>query len=302
MTVTRTHWWGGLLAALAAMTVHAQQALDVPYVPTPVHVVDAMLDLGKVGSDDYLIDLGSGDGRIPLRAAERFGIRAVGVDLDPALVGTAREAARQQGVADKVRFEVKDVFDTDVSSATIVTTYLLNAVNIRLRPALLRQLRPGTRIVSHDFGFGDWQPDRQIRVDVPVKAYGLPYSDVMLWVVPANAAGRWTWTGTVAGLPVAYEAHLMQRFQIVSGEVRQGGRRWPVTEGRVDGQSLRLVLLDNSGGQVQRKVLTGLVSGNQLTGSIRTGEQSLPLAARRTVADAIDIGAPAAVANDHVLH
>lgn len=297
-------YWGGLIGALLALTVHAQQALDVPYVPTPGHVVDAMLDLAKVGSGDYLIDLGSGDGRIPLRAVERFGIHAMGVDLDPALVSTAQEAAQRQKVSDKVRFEVRDVFDTDVSRATVVTSYLLNAVNIRLRPALFRQLRPGTRIVSHDFGFGDWLPDRQIRVDVPGKAYGLPYSDVMLWVVPANVSGRWTWTATVRGVPAVYEARLMQRFQNVSGEVRQGDRRWPVAEGRVDGYSLRLVLLDNTGGKLQRRVLTGRLSGNRLTGKIDSGESTQTLEASRTVTGAMDIGMPALTGamSDNVSH
>ena len=298
------HWCGIALGAILALTVRAQQALDVPYVPTPEHVVEAMLDLAKVGAGDFLIDLGSGDGRIPLRAAERFDIQALGVDLDPALVSSAREAAKRRGVSDKVRFEVRDVFDMDVSRATVVTSYLLNSVNIRLRPSLLRQLRPGSRIVSHDFGFGDWQPDRQIRVDVPGKAYGLPYSDLMLWVVPANLSGRWTWTGSEGGEPVIYEARLAQRFQQVSGEVQQGGRRWPVTEGRVDGYSLRLVLLEKNGGKLQRWVLTGKLSGEQLTGSLSAGEQSWSVNARRTVIDSMDVGMPAATGGDkdQVLH
>jgi len=133
--------------------------LDVPYVPTPMPVVDAMLDLGKVAKSDTVYDLGCGDGRIVVRAASRFGCRGVGVDLNPERVKEAKANAIRSNVTELTRFEVGDVFEFDFSAATVVTMYLLPNVNLRLRPRLLKELKPGTRIVSHDFHMGDWAPE-----------------------------------------------------------------------------------------------------------------------------------------------
>ena len=132
--------------------------LDVPYVPTPMPVVDAMLDLAKVGKSDVLYDLGCGDGRIVVRAAARFGCRGVGVDLDPERVKEAKKNAAKDGVTALTRFDVGDVFEYDFSAATVVTMYLLPTVNLKLRPRLRKELKPGTRVVSHDFDMGDWAP------------------------------------------------------------------------------------------------------------------------------------------------
>jgi SAM-dependent methyltransferase len=132
--------------------------LDVPYVPTPMPVVDAMLDLAKVGKSDVVYDLGCGDGRIVVRASQRFGCRGVGVDLNPERVKEAKENARKNGVTQLTRFEVGDVFEFDFSPASVVTMYLLPSVNLKLRPRLQKELKPGTRIVSHDFNMGDWTP------------------------------------------------------------------------------------------------------------------------------------------------
>ena len=150
-------------ALLLAPVARADQAtvpnLDVPYVPTPMGVVDQMLDLARVRREDVLYDLGCGDGRIVVRAAARFGCRGVGVDLNPQRVDEARANARQSKVEALTRFEVGDVFEFDFSPATVVTMYLLPSVNMKLRPRLLRELKPGTRIVSHDFDMGDWEPE-----------------------------------------------------------------------------------------------------------------------------------------------
>ena len=143
-------------------SAHAQaqdeiaRPLDVPYVPTPVAVVDAMLDLAKVGKSDVVYDLGCGDGRIVVRAASRFGCRGVGVDLNPERVREAKANAIRANVTELTRFEVGDVFEFDFSGASVVTMYLLPSVNLKLRPRLLKELKPGTRIVSHDFHMGDW--------------------------------------------------------------------------------------------------------------------------------------------------
>ena len=167
-----------VLAAAFAVGASARQAPprtpDIHYVPTPTAVVDAMLGLARVTSRDVVYDLGSGDGRIVITAAQRFGARGVGVELDGALVGLARDNAGKAGVGDRVSFRQADLFATDLSEATVVTLYLSPSVNLRLRSKLQRELKPGTRIVSHRFGIGDWQPDTDIEV---------AGTRVLLWVV-----------------------------------------------------------------------------------------------------------------------
>lgn len=149
--------------------------LDVPYVPTPMPVVDAMLDLAKVGKSDVVYDLGCGDGRIVVRAASRFGCRGVGVDLNPERVREAKANASRSGVAELTRFEVGDVFEFDFSPATVVTMYLLPSVNLKLRPRLQKELKPGTRLVSHDFHMGDWAAEFTRDVG---------RSRIYLWTIP----------------------------------------------------------------------------------------------------------------------
>lgn len=152
-------------------------SLDVPYVPTAQRVVDKMLELAKIGKDDYLIDLGSGDGRIPITAAQRFGIRAMGVDLNPERIMEAEANAEKAGVSDKVNFVQGDLFKTDFSKATVLTLYLLPEVNLKLRPRILKELQPGTRVVSHDFHMGNWKPQRTVHLDDDT---------VYLWIVPGQ--------------------------------------------------------------------------------------------------------------------
>src|SRR5512145_1878457 len=159
-------WFGLVVAAVlgfSAAGAAAQTeppALDVPYVPTPQPVVDAMLRLAKVKRGDVLYDLGSGDGRIVITAAKRYGVRGTGVDIDPQRIREANANARKAGVAGRVRFVNEDLFQIDFSDATVVTLYLLPRLNLQLRPRLINELRPGTRIVSHGFDMGDWKPDR----------------------------------------------------------------------------------------------------------------------------------------------
>lgn len=275
------------VVALAAWCWQANvvRASDVPYVPTPMNVVDAMLGLGGVGPDDYLIDLGSGDGRISIRAATRFGTRGMGVDLDDRLVRMALADARRQGVADKVVFEVRNLFGTDIGRATVVTAYLLHSINLQLRPLLFEQLKPGTRIVSHDFDFADWAPDQKITIDVPDKPYGPPRSDIMLWVVPANAAGVWQWS-----LPgsAGYEARLEQKFQILVGAVMVQGQPLRLAEARIKGDRVSFTVSGEAG--VQR--YTGRISGNVIDGEVvlRSGERGQPWRAERIKAGKINIG------------
>ena len=163
-----------LTVLLSVVSTMAQQPLkplkkkpEVPYVPTHEKVVAEMLKVAKVGKNDILYDLGSGDGRIVITAAKRFGTRGVGVDIDPARISEARENAVKAGVADKVKFLQQDLFETDIREATVVTLFLLPEVNLRLRPKLLSDLKPGTRVVSHNFGMGNWTPLKTLKVRVP---------------------------------------------------------------------------------------------------------------------------------------
>lgn len=188
-------------SAGSAMTM---AALDVPFVPTPHEVVDKMLQMADVNSSDFLIDLGAGDGRIAVAAVRDHGAKgAFGVDIDPKRVEEARANAEEAGVADKVKFEVQDLFETDFSKATVVSMYLLPKVNLRLRPKVL-EMAPGTRIVSHAFDMGDWEPDA--REDVGGR-------NIFFWVVPARVEGQWRITGPDGDLTV----DLQQDYQKLTG-------------------------------------------------------------------------------------
>lgn len=152
-----------------------QIPINTPYVTSPPQIVGAMLDLAQVNSSDTVYDLGCGDGRIVISAAKKYGARGVGIDINPARIEEARANARSAGVTDRVSFEVNDVFDADIRNATVVALYLLPEANMRLRPRLARELKPGTRIVSHSFDLGDWKPDKEKQVDG---------AHVYLWTVP----------------------------------------------------------------------------------------------------------------------
>jgi cyclopropane fatty-acyl-phospholipid synthase-like methyltransferase len=152
-----------------------QVPINTPYVPTPSRIVGAMLDMAGVKSGDTVYDLGCGDGRIVISAAQKYGARGVGIDINPARIDEARAGARNAGVADRVSFEINDLFDADIRNATVVALYLLPEVNMRLRPRLFRELKPGTRVVSHSFGMGDWKPDKEQLVEG---------DHVYLWIIP----------------------------------------------------------------------------------------------------------------------
>jgi SAM-dependent methyltransferase len=158
---------------------------DVIYYPTPPETVTEMLRLANIKEGEVLYDLGSGDGRIPIAAAKEFGIRAVGIEIDPKLVKEAEENARNAGVSELVRFRNEDMFHIDISEANVVTLYLSEKLNVLLRPKLLRELRPGSRIISHDFRMGDWKPEQTVRVP-----WGKLYRTVYLWTVPARRLKR----------------------------------------------------------------------------------------------------------------
>jgi len=223
-----------LAVLLAVLAFRSQATEEVPFVVTPDSVTLAMLQLAKVTSGDYVIDLGSGDGRIVILAAKRFGARGLGIEIQDGLVAISRDNARKSGVSGRVSFRNQDLFQTDLSPASVITLYLLPEVNMQLRPKLL-QLRPGTRVVSHDFDMGDWEPDKTVTVDAPDKPIGLDKkSKVHLWVVPARLEGLWCGTGKAAGKSLA----IAQRHQQVRIDLPEGATVRAI-EGRINGNSIR---------------------------------------------------------------
>jgi Methyltransferase domain len=290
----------GLIAALVAIAVYgvarAQEGVgDVVYVPTPQVVVDSMLNMAKVGAKDYIIDLGSGDGRIVITAAKKFGARGFGVDLDEVLLKRANDTAKREGVADRAQFVEQNLFETDLSKATVITTYLLPEMNEKLRPKILR-LKPGTRVVAHDYHMGEWQPDDNDTLSVPEKTVGNPgTSYIFMWYVPANAAGKWQIRTPVAGQTLAVDLDLAQRFQMLSGNARINERSAHLQGARVRGEDVTFWLTLGSGANAVRHEFNGRVQGDTISGTLRVHagkkvDQS-PFTARRTSPGKLDLGA-----------
>jgi SAM-dependent methyltransferase len=241
----------GLMVALALQTT--AQNLDVPYVPTPNDVVEQMLDLANVGAGDYVIDLGSGDGRIVIAAVKR-GAVGHGIDLYPERIKEAKANAEEEGVSDRVMFMQGDIFETDFSDASVITLYLLSSVNEKLRPSLLEELSPGTRVVSHSFSMGDWQPDNQIR-----------YANRTLyfWVIPADVEGSWEWQLNGDSFDMDTE----QTFQEVDVTTRNGNREMTVQEAVLKGDRLNLILNDDQANT--RYIYSGVVEGDTINGTVQ---------------------------------
>jgi len=235
---------GGLLPArFAPPPSVAEDRLDAPYVPTPEPVVEAMLDLAGVGPDDYLIDLGSGDGRIPI-AAGRRGARALGVDIDPERIAQANLAAQLAGVEGRVSFRRQDLFETPIADASVVAMYLLPDINLRLRPRLLTELRPGTRVVTHAFTMGDWAPDQR-RV--------IGERNIYLWIVPAVVEGRWELTeGNGPPATLVLEQH----FQTVGGTLAGPGGVAAIREARLHGSDFSFTVDTASGPRTYRGIVS----------------------------------------------
>jgi SAM-dependent methyltransferase len=262
------HAVAALIAVLPAWSWAAEQhaLADVPYVPTPPGVVDAMLRLAGVGPQDYVIDLGSGDGRVVIAAAREHGARGFGVEIDGALVGAARREAQRAGVADRVEFREEDLFGTDIGVASVVTMYLYPRLMMQLRPRLFAELKPGTRVVAHDFDMDAWRPDARVTVAVPDKPYGPPSSEVYLWIMPANAAGAWKWRSADGTGIIDYEIVLRQTFQVLDGSVVVGGRPGRVESGSMRGSEIRFMLVSEGGNGTLRREFRGRVDGDAIRG------------------------------------
>lgn len=277
---TRCAGWVWVFCGAMA-SAHAADIPDVPYVPSGDVVVDTMLKLGTVSGNDYLIDLGSGDGRIVITAAKKFGARGFGVEIDDALVRTSRRNAEQAGVKDKAAFFTRNLFETDLSQATVITMYLYHSVLLRLRPALLK-LKPGTRLVSHDFDMVKWTPDAKVSIDVPGKPYGPPRSDIYLWIVPADASGRWRWQIPAGSGTMDVDAHFEQTFQMIAATAQAGGRAAAVRDARVRGETVGFTMMIERDGRPLRHEFSGRLDGDTLAGHVVVDGAQTPWRATRS--------------------
>ncbi len=228
-----------------------QEGKDVVWVPTEQALADKMLDLAKVTPQDYVIDLGSGDGRIVITAARR-GARALGIEYNTDLVTLSKQNAMKTGVTDKVQFVEADLFESDFSQATVVTMFLLPDINLRLRPKIL-DLKPGTRVVSNSFDMKEWNPDQTVDV-AQEEGCNNSFCKAYLWIVPAKVEGAWS-------LPLG-KVSIVQRFQRIFGEVDLGGKILPVANGKLNGDHIAFT--------IGNQHYTGRVNGGTMQGTVKT--------------------------------
>lgn len=275
-----------LIAALPAFAQQPAWSWDdgtVPYVQTPMEIVERMLRMAEVKKDDYVIDLGSGDGRIIIEAAKR-GARGLGVDIDPNLVKHAIENAQKAGVDNRTQFIVKDIFETDLSAATVVAFYLLPDFNAKLLPKLLA-LKPGTRIVSHDGGIADWPPDERLEMRAPEKPVGVGgVSRVELWIVPADAKGSWR-----SDLPMhggKWRFDVRQKYQELDIDVAAQGRDLLVRNSRLRGEEIKIIVTGIVNGRAWHHYFAGQLKDDRISGEVTVSDgnnkRSYPWTATRT--------------------
>ena len=246
--------WLCLTASAGAATLD----VPTPYLPPSTRLnVDEMLRLAAVQPGDVVYDLGSGDGRVVIAAARDWGARGVGIEIDAKLVEESREQARREGVAERVSFRQGDVLKAEIRDATVVTMYLLTGLVNRLQPKLLADLKPGTRIIAHDYGFADWKPDRHVQVS----------KNFYLYVVPAQVAGKWELTASLAAGQREFELELGQRFQEVRGGARVAGGFLPAFDARLAGDRIAFVLIEED----LSYRFEGRVSANAIEGVVRWG-------------------------------
>jgi len=271
---------GMMIACSATAQKPPQKQLNVPpeyersggpYVPTPTVVVDQMLGMANVGPRDFVMDLGSGDGIIVLTAGHKLKASGYGVDIDEELIRLSNERAKSLGIADRVRFEAKDIFKTDVSKATVITLYLLPEMMRKLRTKLYTEPKPGTRIVSHDYHFDEWSHDSEISFDVPEKEFisGVPRATLYLWIVPAKVDGAWRMQVDGHG---DYELALKQRYQNFGGSAETPALKANLLETQLSGANIRFVMQQGA----TRMRFTGKVDGNRIEGTA-TGADGKPL-------------------------
>jgi SAM-dependent methyltransferase len=238
-------------------------------VPTPYEVVNEMLRIAGVSKNDVLYDLGCGDGRIVITAAKEIECRGIGIDIDPQRIEDSNNNAVKAGVTDKVKFLQEDLFEADFSKATVVTLYLLQTVNLELRPKILRVLKPGTRIVSHDFSMKEWKSDKSTEVQLERRTHS-----VYFWIVPANVSGSWKWTSPTDSAKDQYVLELNQRFQKIYGTLFVNGSGLSIERGELKGNELQFTVGRTLEGQIVRMLFHGRVKGNSIEGSIKIDADS----------------------------
>lgn len=270
-------------AAPAAAQSWAWDDGTVPFVVTPEEIVERMLRVAEIGPGDRLLDLGSGDGRIVIRAAQKYGARGTGIDIDPSLIARSRANAAAAGVTDRTSFVAQDLFDTDLTQASVITMYLLPEFNLKLRARLLA-LAPGTRVVSHDWDMGDWAPDESIELRTPEKAVGRDgRSRVFLWLVPADARGRWV--GEIAAHGGLWDFSFDQKYQQIDAKARVQGHEMVVGGTRLRGREIKLVVTGVVDGRPWNQMFRGEIDGDTVRGEllVSNGESSrrLPWTAKR---------------------
>jgi len=234
-----------------------QQGKDVVWVPTPDEVVERMLNMAQTKPEDYVIDLGAGDGKIAIAAAKKFGARSLGIEYNPDMAALAQRNAQAAGVVGRAQIVQGDIFVTDFTQATVLTMYLLPSLNMKLRPQILA-MRPGTRVVAHAFNMEDWEADESSDVDGR-RAY--------LWIVPANVSGRWAMELSGAGGSEKLSLNLEQKFQKIEGVAYLGSILAGLREPRLSGFRIGFAYVDNRG---VRRDFTGRVTGSSMEGSFRT--------------------------------
>jgi SAM-dependent methyltransferase len=266
-----------ILTNVPAVGQRPQKPPEVPYVPTPEKVVEEMLRIADVNKDDILYDLGCGDGRIVITAATKFGCTGIGIDIDPQRIKESKENAAEAGVEDKVEFLLMDLFEADIKKASVVTLYLLSRVNLRLRPTLLRDLKPGTRVVSHDFTMDDWEPEERLVIDAETPVYDNFYTEsywdrhsVYFWIIPANVTGTWEWKMAAGAEKKDYSLQLEQTFQKIEGKAQEDAFLIPLTikDGKIMGDKLEFTLERRVKGKKEQLLFTGIVSGHYIVGKM----------------------------------
>jgi SAM-dependent methyltransferase len=245
---------------------------DVIYLPSSAYLVTRMLDLAQVGPGDVVFDLGCGDGRIVIAAARERGARGVCVDIDASLVVRSRGNADTAGVADRIEFRHADMFETDLRTATVVALYLSPALNVRLRPKLFREVRPGAWIVSHNFPMGDWMPDTVVRVTWPSGTT----SAVQAWLLPADVAGTWELVASVGTGERRFRVRFAQQYQQVSATASEGGRTLAVGAARLAGDSIVFQLSGKHGDDEELLRFAGRVGGAGMEGAVRSSADTGP--------------------------
>jgi SAM-dependent methyltransferase len=276
--MTTIRWFLGItlltisLLGFRATSQAQMRPPDVEYVPSPPDVVIEMLKTAGVTRDDVVYDLGCGDGRFVITAAQTFGARGVGIDIDPARIRESNENARKAGVTDRVTFTVGDLFKTDLGEATVITLYLLPELNVALRPRLL-ELRPGTRIVSHEFDMGEWAPDKKGLVE-NATFYSQPYlvfqqdAHYYFWVVPGRMAGDWRWSIPEFTDKQDYTLHVNQHFQEIDGTLGLKEKMMPVSDARLEGDSLNFSSTVEMKGHEVIMRYRGRITGDSIQGRV----------------------------------